>query len=73
MTDDRQMMYRQLRAENPTVRAADVWAFVNSAFDGAAMNLKQFLCRHDWSSGEDEETGGETSVYCLNCGADGDA
>jgi len=68
----RAIAYARLRAENPAERAADIWAFVTSGFDGAAMNLQQFLCRHEWSSGYDD-TDHEVAVYCTICGACGDA
>jgi len=69
----RAIAYARLRAENPAARAADVWAFVTSDFDGSAMNLRQFLCRHNWSSGYDDDTEREVAVYCVYCGANGDA
>lgn len=30
-------------------------------------------CAHQWSSGHDEDTGRQIRIYCLKCGADGDA
>ena len=64
--------YLHLRATRPDVRAVDAWAFIHND-DAAVRNIDQFLCRHRWSSGEDEDTGREIAIYCVYCGACGDA
>lgn len=65
-------VYRALRQENPTVKAVDVFAFMSH--QGHESSLKQFTCKHRWSSGyyDDGEFDRECAVYCLHCGLSGD-
>lgn len=70
--DFRRKCYLVLRAERPDIPAREVWAFVNCD-DAAVRNIDQFLCRHQWSDGEDYDSGREVAIYCNLCGACGDA
>jgi hypothetical protein len=72
--------YATLRRAHPMVSARWIKRYID---DQPPLTLEQFVCEattgHRWShtgtafGGEDETFRGEGRVYCLHCGADGDA
>jgi len=61
--------YLAIRAEHPSARAADVWAYVQS--DEHWMTFEQYTCRHQWSHGYDDSDH-EIPIHCNLCGVSGD-
>jgi hypothetical protein len=60
--------YFNLRGSRPEIPAAKVWAWINC---GEGTSLTEFCCLHEWACTDGNENRGR--IYCVNCGADGDA
>lgn len=60
--------YREIRSAHPLIPARKVYAFASDDDRGAAHNIKQYICRHDWVISDETDR-----CYCSDCGMDGDA
>lgn len=63
--------FEGMRQRMPTEPAHRILRYLKDD-DNPGLSYKQYYCRHEWSSGFDDSDH-ECAIYCMRCGADGDA